>query len=316
MSNSGRYGSDSRLVDFIYGITYEIWEEKGVELIHQYYGKNVEVFALSGISQGVESIIRSIYDTLDSFPDRLLLSENVIWSDDGTGKYSSHRILSPMTNLGPTIYGAATNKRVYVRTIADCFVQDGVITREWLIRDTLPLVKQLGYDPVTAAKIVANGYQQKTQAWFAEELLRVKQEEDVDHEWTGFVRKVLSTLWINGEEAEFMQVYPHYTVLHPDPLRVVSGLPALQSYAANLRQSFSEVRLCVDHIALQPWSHQGYELAIRWTLAARHVGEYQTLAATQKDVFILGSSHWRVVDNQVLTDWTVFDGIGVLAQLV
>lgn len=316
MPNSGGYGADTPLVDFIYGITYEIWEEKGVELIRQYYGQDMKMFALSGISQGAESIVQGTYDTLDSFPDRLLLTENVVWSDDGDGKYSSHRILSPMTNLGPTIYGPATNKHVYVRTVADCFVQDGVITREWLMRDTLPLVVQLGYDPIAAAKIVASKYQPQTRAWFAEELARIGQGQDVDHEWSGFAREVLSSLWVTGDEAALMRLYPHYTVLHPDPLRIVSGLPALQSYAADLRRCFAEVELCIDHVAIQPWSHHGYELAVRWTLRAKHAGEYQGLAATQKDVFILGSSHWRVVNNQVLTDWTVFDGLGVLAQLV
>lgn len=311
--STGRYGPKSKLVEYIYGITFEIWEEKGVELIRQYYAADIEMFALSGISRGVDAIVQGTYDTLAAFPDRLLLTENVVWSQDLDGEYSSHRILSPMTNLGPSIYGPATGKKVQVRTIADCFVQQGVITREWLIRDTLPIVRQLGFDAHQAAKLIAASYTAETKAWFAEEIARIPTAVDVDHEWVSFAREVLGAQWITGE---LTAALPHFTVLHPDPTTVISGLPALTKHYAELRAQFSDAALSIDHIAVQPWSHHGFEVAIRWTLCATHSGEYLGQAATNKRVFILGSTHWRVVDQKVMTDCTVFDGIGVLAQLV
>ena len=143
MAEIARYGMQTDLVEFIYGITFEIWEEKGVELIRQYYAEDIEFFALGGISRGVEAVVQGTYDTLQAFPDRLLLPENVIWSEDEDGAYSSHRIMSPMTNTGPSAYGPATHRKVSVRTVADCLVHEGKIVREWLIRDTLPMVQQL-----------------------------------------------------------------------------------------------------------------------------------------------------------------------------
>lgn len=311
--SAGRYGPDSKLVEYIYGITFEIWEEQGVELIRQYYAADIEMFALSGISRGVESIVQGTYDTLAAFPDRLLLTENVVWSQDSDGEYSSHRILSPMTNLGPSIYGAATGKKIQVRTIADCFVQQGVITREWLIRDTLPIVRQLGFDPIQAAKLVASNYSAETKSWFNDEIARIPEGQDVDHEWTSFAREVLSAEWITGE---LTAALPHCTVLHSDPTTVISGLTALAKHYAELRAQFSDAALSIDHIAVQPWSHHGFEVAVRWTLCATHSAEYLDQAATGRRAFILGSSHWRVVDQKVMTDCTVFDGIGLLAQLV
>ena len=313
---SGQYGAQSKLVDFIYGITYEIWEEKGVELIRQYYAEDIDVYALSGFSKGVEAVVQGTYATLAGFPDRLLLPENVVWSADADGDYSSHRIMSPMTNLGATIYGPATGKKVLVRTIADCFVQEGKITREWLIRDTLPIVQQLDADPIEVARLIASDYQPATIDWLTAEKIRVAGQQDVVHAWTDLARKALTTVWCSGDETDFADIYPHYTTLHPDPLTVVSGRTALQNHAAKLRACFAGATLTVDHIAVQPWCHQGYELAVRWTVCAKHSGTYVGLEATQKDVVILGASHWRVVDNQILTDWTVFDGVGVLAQLV
>ena len=145
MTQTGRYGPASALTDYIYGITYEIWEQRGVDLIRQYYAPDIRVYALGGISDGVESVVQGTRDTLSAFPDRLLLAENVVWSRDADGDYSSHRIMSPMTNDGASAYGAATGRKVLVRPVADCLVERGVITKEWLVRDTLPLVSQLGF---------------------------------------------------------------------------------------------------------------------------------------------------------------------------
>ena len=51
---TGAYGPDDDIVDFILGITFEIWEERGVELIHQYYAKDCIVWGLDGITHGAQ----------------------------------------------------------------------------------------------------------------------------------------------------------------------------------------------------------------------------------------------------------------------
>jgi hypothetical protein len=154
---TGAYGADDKLVDYILGITFEIWEQRKVGLIHQYYDADIAVYALDGITRGASGMVDGTNAMLAAYPDRLLLVDDVIWS--GThedGYYSSHRIVSPMTNKGPTLFGPATGKRVRILTIADCVVENGVITGEWLIRDNHALVAQLGHDPVACARVVAD----------------------------------------------------------------------------------------------------------------------------------------------------------------
>ncbi len=155
-TKQGAYGADDDLVDYILGITFEIWEEGGAELIHQYYGADIVVYGLDGITRGAAAMVDGTRAMLEAFPDRLLLADDVIWSGSREeGYYSSHRIISPMTNKGATIFGPATDRHVRILTIADCVVEDGVITREWLLRDNHALVSQLGHDPIECARIVA-----------------------------------------------------------------------------------------------------------------------------------------------------------------
>ena len=94
-NQSGAYGAGDMLVDYILGITYEIWEERKIELINQYYGADTLVFALDGITRGASAMIDGTRAMLESFPDRLLLADDVIWSGNHEdGFYSSHRIIS------------------------------------------------------------------------------------------------------------------------------------------------------------------------------------------------------------------------------
>ena len=66
--------------DYIRGITHEIWEEKQVETLHHYYSEDIVVRSPSSVVIGNKAVIDATYATLDEFPDRQLLGEDVIWS--------------------------------------------------------------------------------------------------------------------------------------------------------------------------------------------------------------------------------------------
>ena len=144
-------GFDSRFADFpdyILGITKEIWEDRGIATLHDYYTKDIAVRSPTSVVVGNKAVIAATMATLAEFPDRRLLGEDVIWS--GTpeeGMLSSHRILSTATHAGDGVYGAATGTRLTYRIIADCHAINNQIDDEWLIRDQTAIVRQLGWEP-------------------------------------------------------------------------------------------------------------------------------------------------------------------------
>ena len=73
----GAYGFEHDIVDYILGITYEIWEERGVDLIHQYYSEDCVIWGLDGITRGAGAVVDATHATLEAFPDRRLLGEDV-----------------------------------------------------------------------------------------------------------------------------------------------------------------------------------------------------------------------------------------------
>ena len=146
------------LPDYILKITYQIWEDKDVEAIRDYYADTPTVSlptptrSPAGVIYGPEAVVKATNATLNEFPDRQLLGEDVIWiGDEENGFLSSHRILSKATHQNDGTYGPATGKKLVYRVIADCACRNNQVYDEWLVRDQGSIVRQIGIDPKTFA---------------------------------------------------------------------------------------------------------------------------------------------------------------------
>jgi len=322
MGRHGAYDGDDDIVDFILGITYEIWEERGVDLIHQYYAQDCVVWGLDGITRGAEAVVDGTHKTLGAFPDRLLLAEQVIWSGSREdGYYSSHRLLSTATNAGPTQFGPATGERIRMRNIADCFVENGVITKEWLVRDHMTLARQLGADPMKAARDMAEQQTAEHRTWMSAEAARVMQASppaataDTASPATNpeaFAWRALRACW-SDDRKTFDALYAPYCVLHRSPADYYSGRDQLLSYYQTLNRALGGASVSVDHVAAQPFAG-GVDIAVRWTAAGRHEGKLLNVEPGGKPLFILGVTHWRCIAGRIAVEMTVFDDLALLSQ--
>ena len=314
------YGADNDCVDYILGITFEIWEQGNVDFIRDYYSSDIQMATLDGLTVGNEAIVEGTRAMLRSFPDRRLIADDVIYGgNESEGYYSSHRILSPMTNLGPTAFGPATGRQVRVMTIADCVVEHGVITGEWLVRDNHALVVQLGFDPNDAARVVRAHRSADNHRWIKQQISELRARETAAvHSAASpavFARRVLGALW-HGDGAAAREDYAPYAVLHRSPIKIESGREAILTHYGDLAGAFAVDAFSVDHVIAKPTLPHESQMAVRWSLAARHVGSYLGCAATGKSIYLLGVTHWRLVRGRIAVEWTIFDGLGVLSQLV
>ena len=320
---TGAYGPDDDIVDFILGITYEIWEERGVDLIHQYYGKDCVVWGLDGITHGAQAVVDATWATLAAFPDRKLVAEHVIWSgsrDDGY--YTSHRLLSMATNEGPTMYGPATGGRIRMTNIADCVIEDGVITREWLIRDNMMFATQLAADPLAVARDMQANRTDEHQEWLDGEAERTRSTSVPDtapvdpvEDPTAFAWRVLNACW-TGDRETFDSAHAPYCVLHRSPFRHYSGRHEVFDYYESLRRIIGDPSISIDHVATQSLSTNGADIAVRWSVTGTHTGPVMGVPPTGKPIYILGVTHWRCIAGRIAIEMTVFDDLAVLSQVV
>ena len=319
------YSSSEEIVDYILRITREIWEDRNPDLVMRYYGPEARIHALGGIMRGAAEVTENTRAMQAAFPDRLVIGEDVVCSplDDGAW-LSSHRIRSPMTSTGDNAYGPATGRKVTTYVFADCVVRNGMIDKEWLVRDNLSLVRQLGLDPREVARREADRiHPDEHTRWLAGERKRVldvpeppsypDSAPDPQHDPLGFAREILLGLW--QRPSEFCEAaYTPYAVLS-DSDREVAGASDILSHYASLRESLKVLRLSVDHAGLQARGG-GWTLAARWTAAAEHSQEFEGLTATRAPLFLMGISHWWLSGGRVAREWTVFDRLALMEQIL
>ena len=205
---------------------------------------------------------------------------------------------------------------------ADIYIEDGVIVREWLVRDNMTLATQLGANPVAAARMMAERRSTELGDWIASEIERVRAvtvpetnssantpREDPE----GFAWHLLNSCW-SGDWETFENTHAPYSVLHRSPMRHYSGRDQVFGYYQNLRRVLGHVHFSVDHIATQPFGDDGVDIAVRWTAAGLHEGEVEGIGPTGKPMFIMGVTHWRCIAGRIAIEMTVFDDLAVLSQ--
>jgi predicted ester cyclase len=308
------------IVDYILKITHQIWEERGIGVIYDTYDERITLHSGASSIHGVNAVVGGTMETLHAFPDRRLVGEEVIWSDEQESKfYTSHRIASTATNLGTSAFGPATGKRVFFRTIADCVVSANKIEEEWLVRDNLHLIQQLGFDPVQLArqsgKYLSSGLPYVpliTENRVGQ--LKPEKIEAAGEGSAGLLYNLFQNVW-NGRYFHQVGDYYHSTAtIHSICDQDYRGIAAIQGLLINLFSSLPGASVQVERITCNRGTKSDL-VAVRWRLTGLHQGKGFFGPASGKPVNILGISHFVVSGGKIEQEWTVFDAFDVLCQI-
>ncbi len=322
-------GFDPEFVDFphyIIGITERIWHDREVDLCLKWYSEDCAIHTLAGPITGVQTVVDNTWATLAAFPDRRLDGDNVIWSDEGDGSFlSSHLITSKMTNLGDSDFGPATGKRVLVRTIADCLCRDNRVVEEWLVRDNLALVEQLGFDPqeVAARQAAADAARGRplvaALARYHAEALAAP-DASPQTEAAQVAVDLLRATWQDSDDDRARALSDFRLGAWVPGGKFLYGPDQLAEWRHPIRAAFGpRARLRIEHIAEVPYLGEARDVAVRWSLAGWHEGVGDAGgrygAATRAPLLIMAVSHFRVMNGRVREEVTIWDDIAVLRQI-
>ncbi len=314
------------ITEFILRITEDIWEHKNVGLIYDCYAEDGPIHTLGGEVTGAEAVVRNTMKTLAAFPDRKMHADGLVISGEGdAGYYSSHRIGSHMTNTGHSDFGPATGKSAHVVTIADCVIRDYVIVEEWLARDNLHLVEQLGLDTHAIAKAqAAIEPDAPSLAWRNEQLQRlrslspvaqVKYPENPMAEPGLFAAAVISDFWDHRNARHVSDAYASSCVLNVPPGLKIEGRIEAKNHFTRLLASLTDTRGTLDHHCMSLRDNNELDLAIRWTVRGIHADGGFDCPGGGAEVLILGISHWRLDKNGIVEDWTLYDQLAIMRQI-
>ncbi|MEM9585426.1 MAG: ester cyclase [Pseudomonadota bacterium] len=308
------------LPDYILKITREIWEDRGLATLHDYYAKDLPMRFPSGLVTGNLNVINGTMATLAEFPDRELLGEDVIWSgDEEAGFLSSHRLLTTGTHLGHGSFGKPTGQRFVIRAIADCAAKDNAIYDEWLIRDVSGIVKQLGKDvkKFTRKMIDREGG--------VEECVRpFTPDHDVDggyrsrgndNEWGQKLSDILTRIM----EKDFAVIPSEYDrachIYHPGARDSISHQGADRAWLP-LRASFPSAQFEIHHVIGRDDPMMSPRAALRWSLTGKHDGYGLFGAPSGATVHVMGMTHAEFGPYGLRNEYTLFDEVAIWKQIM
>ena len=326
-SQQAMAGFDPKFVDFvdyIIRITHEIWEEKAIGKLYDYYANTIEIHTSDGTIHGRDAVFAGTIGTLAAYPDRRLYGDDVIWGgDDVQGFYSSHRLTHTGTNRGWSIYGPPTGRRIKYRAIADCFCLRNMVVEEWLVRDELTLIRQLGLDPVATAKDMARKD--------AEKGLSLQIDGDIERgigqlppavilpsaqfEPENFIRRMFNEIWSWRLLNTVRDYFSESITLESASMRKLSGHNDYQAYVLSLLAPFPDLAITPEHFCYVGDEETGYRTATRWRMKGTHTGYGVYGEPTGKRMNILGVSHHLIRHGRIQNEWTLFDEFALLKQL-
>ncbi|WP_299865260.1 nuclear transport factor 2 family protein [uncultured Roseobacter sp.] len=316
-------GFDPKFTDFpdyIIGITKEIWEDRGIATLHQYYADDIVVRSPASVVVGNQNVIGATMATLAEFPDRTLLGEDVIWS--GTpeeGMLSSHRLLSTATHAHDGVYGKATGKKLTYRILADCHAVNNQINDEWLIRDQGAIVRQLGWDPKDyAADLIAR--EGGPEACVPPLTPKTDQPGPYrgrgnENEWGAKYADILTRI-MGADMTAIPAAYDRAVHVEYPGGKTGHSHGDVDQFWMGLRASFPDATFQIDHQIGRDDALMPPRAALRWSLHGKHSGWGRFGAPTGAEVYLLGISHAEFGPWGLRREYVIFDETTIWKQIL
>jgi predicted ester cyclase len=317
------------IVDYIVRCTHRIWDERDVGLIYTHYTHNPYVYLTTKTLYSREDIVYDTIQRLVSLPERRGMATQVIWSgNENDGFYTSHLVTGAGRHTQHGHYGPPTGRTFVSRTIADCMVYENKIYREWIVADTMAIVKQLGIDPHPFAEKLARGHFDKGLLALdigenrrligqyppeAEPDLEIA-SNDIERETLRWLHEVFNRRMFGG----IKDVYAPTVMYHGPLMSELYGIAAVMHQTIGLIGSLPDAAFMPQHICSNPCEEGGTKVAVRWILEGHHLG-YGLLtelgAPTGKRVQVMGMSHFHYKNGRIVDEWRVYDELSLLMQV-
>ena len=314
------------IVDYIVRCTHRIWDERDIGLIYSHYTHNPDVYYNLRSVHDREEIVRDTIARLAVFPERRGMATQVIWrGDDSEGFYTSHLVTGSGRHTQDGPYGTPTGRSFTTRTIADCMILENRIYREWIVNDGMALIRQLGLDPHPIAEATARAMHASGQEAidFGENRRMIGQyppeaAADLSIAHTDAEATLLG--WLHAMFNQRMlgvidRVYAANVLYHGTSKRELCGRAAVLQRTLRLIATMPDCAFIPQHICSVPSEAGGEKIAVRWIMEGHHLGYGMMGAPTGHRIFLLGMSHYHVIDGRVVEQWDVYDEMAMLAQI-
>lgn len=315
------------IVQYIVACTHRIWEETGMGLIYTHYLHNVKVHTADGWYLGRDKVVGDSIATKSAFPDARVTTPAVVWTgNEQDGFYTSHLIFNVSRNTGHSVYGPPTGRQVTRMGIALCLVKENRIVEEWVVRDDLSVIRQLGLDlDATVARLARREAAKPLQNYgdpelqlgqYAPEPYPAPAKSGTGFEVDDFVRRSYHEIW-NRRMFNLVRDVVHENMLFHGPSgRECYGRGDYLALALSLLAAFPDARFSIDQLF---WNADeatgGWRTSMRWSLVGTHTGYGIYGAPTGVPFRLWGLTQHVIVNGRFVEEWTVFNELALLKRL-
>ncbi len=314
------------IVDYIVRCTHRIWDERDVGLIYSHYTHNPVVYGPLGAVYSREEIVQDTIARLAEMPDRRGMATQVIWrGDDVDGFYTSHLVTGTGRHTEWGGLGKPTGRRFVTRTVADCMVFENRIFREWVVRDNMGLYIQLGLDCDAFATASAKSMFDRglTVSALAENQRGLGQTPPPDAadvslahtETEADVLRWLHEIYNRRMFGKIREVYASNCQWHGPRLQELYGTAAVTSQTIRQVAMIPDMLFLPQHICSVPCEEGGTKVAVRWIADGHHLGYGNLGTPTGQRMFVLGFTHYHIIDGKIVDEWVVYDEMAMLTQI-
>ncbi|MEO0356815.1 MAG: ester cyclase [Pseudomonadota bacterium] len=323
MTNPFKPGFDPKwkdVPDYILGITKEIWEDRQIGTLRQYYAPDLIVRSPASVVVGNQGIIAATQTTLAEFPDRELPGEDVIWCDTGSRSFlSSHRLLCTATHLGHGAYGVPTGRKLIYRILADCWCQENAVHDEWLVRDQAAIVQQMGFDLVTWVRnqIAREGGPAACVKPFTpgNDVAGPYKGRGTQDDRAVYAATVLTDM-MGGDFGVIARQYDRAVQSHYPAHSYGFGHGPVDKFWLGLRSAVPSAQFTVHHQIGKTGGLMPDRAALRWSLDGNHDGWGRFGPPTGAPLHVMGITHFEFGSRGVVREWSLIDDTAVWRQIL
>ena len=123
------------------------------------------------------------------------------------------------------------------------------------------------------------------------------------------IRRVIEEAYSKGNLAVVDEVAASNLVIHTTS-QDIRGRDGAKQYVAMMRAAFPDL-----HFTIEDQIAEGDMVVTRWTARGTHQGNFQGVAATGREIRLMGTDIDRMTDGKVVECWAHVDELGLMRQL-
>ena len=111
------------------------------------------------------------------------------------------------------------------------------------------------------------------------------------------------------------EIYAPTVQWHGPIMRELYGIAAVLQQTMRLVALMPDCAFVPQHICSVESEEGGVKYAVRWNLDGHHFGYGALGAPTGHRLFVMGVTHFHIIDGKIVDEWVLYDEFSMLVQV-